>query len=296
MRGVIAAAAALLLSAAPAGAAPRITGVEVRPAAGGEPASVVVTATDPDAPVTGVRVDRAGGGSFATSGFGPGAAAGAARFTVPLPGPASAATGLRVTVTSGAGGAPASRVSLESLVDALGNAVPAPGPLPGLPPLPALPVRAAASGACAGADTEVRGRTRGRVRRAVICMVNAERRARGLRALRSHKRLQKAAFRHSADMLARGYFAHAGPRGPELARRLRAVRYWPATAGENLAAGTGMLATARATVAAWMASPGHRANMLRPEFREIGVGIVTAFPAPPESPGATFTANFGRRG
>jgi uncharacterized protein YkwD len=46
------------------------------------------------------------------------------------------------------------------------------------------------------------------------------------------------------------------------------------TAGENLAWGTGSLGGAHAIVAAWLASPEHRANLLRPSFRRVGVGDV----------------------
>ena len=44
--------------------------------------------------------------------------------------------------------------------------------------------------------------------------------------------------------------------------------------GENLAWGTGPFATARRVVSGWMASPGHRANLLRPGWRRIGLGAL----------------------
>ena len=48
--------------------------------------------------------------------------------------------------------------------------------------------------------------------------------------------------------------------------------------GENLAWGTGPLRTASAIVAAWLASPEHRANLLRPAFSRVGIGdLVGAF-------------------
>jgi uncharacterized protein YkwD len=50
------------------------------------------------------------------------------------------------------------------------------------------------------------------------------------------------------------------------------------TMGENLAWGTAELATPAAIVEAWLRSPGHRDNVLRPRFREIGVGVLEAAP------------------
>jgi uncharacterized protein YkwD len=44
------------------------------------------------------------------------------------------------------------------------------------------------------------------------------------------------------------------------------------TAGENLAWGSGAQGTAQALVAAWLASPPHRANLLAPSFRRAGIG------------------------
>ena len=45
--------------------------------------------------------------------------------------------------------------------------------------------------------------------------------------------------------------------------------------GENLAWGVGSRATARAIVRSWLASPGHRANLLRPSWERIGIGSRT---------------------
>ena len=45
---------------------------------------------------------------------------------------------------------------------------------------------------------------------------------------------------------------------------------------------------------AWMASPGHRANVLRRSFRELGIGIAAGMPTDPAS-GATYTADYGAR-
>ena len=65
--------------------------------------------------------------------------------------------------------------------------------------------------------------------------------------------------------------------------------------GENLAWGTYTLATPQAIVSAWIASPGHLANILESRYRETGIGVE---PAVPESlgegnPGATYAQEFG---
>jgi uncharacterized protein YkwD len=66
--------------------------------------------------------------------------------------------------------------------------------------------------------------------------------------------------------------------------------------GENIAWGTGNLGTAAKIQRAWMASPGHRANILRRQFREIGIGIAVGAPVDAGGlDGATFTADFGVR-
>jgi uncharacterized protein YkwD len=65
--------------------------------------------------------------------------------------------------------------------------------------------------------------------------------------------------------------------------------------GENIAWGTGDLGTAGSIQRAWMESPGHRANILRPQFREIGIGIAVGAPVPGGDEGATYTTDFGVR-
>ena len=97
-------------------------------------------------------------------------------------------------------------------------------------------------------------------------------------------------------------FAHATPGGPTLVARVRRAGYLragrPTWLGENIAWGAGARASARSILRGWMASPPHRANVLAPRFREIGIGIATGAPARlrSASPAATVTADFGRRG
>ncbi len=138
------------------------------------------------------------------------------------------------------------------------------------------------------------------IRAATLCLVNRERAAHGERALRANPRLARAAQTHSASMAFGDYFEHVGPRGMTPLARMRAVGYISSSrvayeVGENIAWGTLWLASPRAIVAAWMASPGHRANILDPRFRETGIGVS---PHPLASlahgqPGAIYTEDFG---
>ncbi len=137
----------------------------------------------------------------------------------------------------------------------------------------------AAASACANADVEpVTPEQIAAAAKATHCLVNQERRARGLRGLRWNKRLQRAGEWQANDMLAFGYFDHGRVDGPEFSRRLRRYGYARSargyTLGENIAFGTAPDATPREMVDAWMASPGHRENILRRAFREDGIGIV----------------------
>jgi uncharacterized protein YkwD len=71
------------------------------------------------------------------------------------------------------------------------------------------------------------------------------------------------------DMLQRNYFSHGS-----VAERLRSFGVRGPRLGENLAWGVGTAGEARRIVKLWLASPGHRANLLRRGFRRIGVGAV----------------------
>jgi len=134
--------------------------------------------------------------------------------------------------------------------------------------------------------------TRARVATAVLCLVNAERSKRGRRQLQRSLRLQRAADAHSSDMLQRKYFEHEkAPAGPKLVARLRKAGYRGRAYAENIGYGSGYDATLM--VAAWMHSPGHRANILHPRLRFAGVGLTTAIPFSPPRPGSMYTMNFG---
>ena len=101
-------------------------------------------------------------------------------------------------------------------------------------------------------------------------MVNQERAAAGLRPVVADPELTEVARRHSADMFARGYFAHDTPEGRTPFDPMRDANVTFLTAGENLA----LAPTLPVAHNGLMNSPGHRANILRPQFGRLGIGIM----------------------
>jgi uncharacterized protein YkwD len=159
---------------------------------------------------------------------------------------------------------------------------------------------AMASAACRYADSAPSAVSTTTLSSATLCLVNRERTKRGRVKLRHNSRLAAAALRHARDMATRDYFAHDSPTGTDFLDRIQSTGYLaPANAwevGENLAWGSGSLATPRAIVAGWMRSPGHRANILKRAFREAGIGVVRGAPVSGAGPNAATYANeFGVR-
>ncbi len=101
-------------------------------------------------------------------------------------------------------------------------------------------------------------------------LVNQERVASGLKPLASDPELTEVARRHSVDMFSRGYFAHDTPEGRDPFDRMRAANVRFVTAGENLA----LAPTVQVAHRGLMNSPGHRANILYPQFGRVGIGIL----------------------
>jgi uncharacterized protein YkwD len=135
---------------------------------------------------------------------------------------------------------------------------------------------------------------------ATLCLLNAERAAQGLGPLAADAALQRAATAFAQDMVTRRFFDHTSPDGGTMLDRLKAGGWLPAsgawTAGENIAWGAGDVGTPARIVAAWMASPGHRANILQAAFTQIGLGIVAGAPqAGVSGAAATYVTDFGSR-
>ncbi len=107
---------------------------------------------------------------------------------------------------------------------------------------------------------------------AIINGTNAERRANGLTSLAWNSALTKSAELKAQDMCAVGYWAHTAPSGATGWTFMTQAGYRYRTAGENLAKD---FTSDAGVVSGWMASPGHRANILNGEYADIGVAAVT---------------------
>jgi uncharacterized protein YkwD len=160
----------------------------------------------------------------------------------------------------------------------------APGPLQLLP-----------SGQASPAALELLGGT-------VLQELNRVRAARGLPPLRSARSLVVSARRHSAEMGRRGFFAHESVDGTPFWRRIErfyideGFRSWEV--GENIFWQSPAALAALSVVRSWLASPGHRANVLSHTWRDAGVGAVSLPSAPGVYRGAPVTivtVDFGNR-
>jgi uncharacterized protein YkwD len=136
---------------------------------------------------------------------------------------------------------------------------------------------------------------------ALLAQINAFRSAHGLSRLQINPALTGAADGHSGQMARLGYFSHSSANGQSFSQRLaqvyspRGFHSW--TVGENLVWGGPDIGVASA-FKAWLASPPHRANLLNPRWREVGLGAVHSTSAPGVYGGraATIvTADFGAR-
>ena len=105
----------------------------------------------------------------------------------------------------------------------------------------------------------------------VIRLTNAQRAANGLSALSENSALNSAALAKGNDMLAKGYWAHFAPDGTSPWSFFLNFGYKYRYAGENLARDFPDASTA---VNAWMNSPTHKENILNPNYKEIGIGVV----------------------
>jgi len=150
----------------------------------------------------------------------------------------------------------------------------------------------ASAAGCRGAGATAASVSPGKLRSALLCLVNRRRAAHGVGALRAERHIAKAAGRHARDMRSRGYFAHQRPGGPDLAARLRRAGWSGHAWGENIAYGCGSMGTPRATVRMWMNSPPHRSIMLSGTYRQGGIGVANGAPC---GAGAMWVLDVGRR-
>jgi uncharacterized protein YkwD len=135
----------------------------------------------------------------------------------------------------------------------------------------------------------------------LLAAINAVRARHGRRPFRAAPGLRAAAFAHSREMAARGYFEHSSANGAPFWRRIgrfyspRGFRDWGVA--ENIASGSPGLTAAEA-LQDWLRSPPHRANLFSRQFRDAGVGAVFATSAPGcfgGSPTVVVTLDLGER-
>jgi uncharacterized protein YkwD len=123
----------------------------------------------------------------------------------------------------------------------------------------------------------------------VFTLVNQQRAANGLAPLSRNSMLDSSAARESSDLANNGIFSHTGSDSSTPGQRMQAAGYYWYTCGENIAAGQ---TSAQAVMNTWMGSSGHRANILNPDFKDIGISVVYSAGSPY---GYYWTQDFGAR-
>jgi uncharacterized protein YkwD len=116
----------------------------------------------------------------------------------------------------------------------------------------------------------------------VVRIMNKTRAGAGCDPLAVDPRLDNAAEAHSRDMAQRDYFDHTTPEGITFRERIVNAGYANPATGENLAHGQ---RTAAEVMESWMASAGHRANILNCDFALVGIGL--------DEDGMYWTQDFG---
>lgn len=205
--------------------------------------------------------------------------------------PCSALSGLAASPPSGCASRSAARTALGVVV-----ALTLAGGLTGVGTTAAI-----AAPACTGEQLVPSAENMSTVTAATHCLINKRRKAAGLSPLKREVKLRRMGDRFAGSMVREHFFDHTSPDGMTFERRLKASTY-PAghrswSGGENLAWGTGSKATPSAIVSAWMASPGHRKNILGRGYRDTGIAIALGAPDPSvgDTAAATYVQEFGSR-
>lgn len=108
----------------------------------------------------------------------------------------------------------------------------------------------------------------------VLRLTNQLRAENGLNSLTLNSELGRAAQNHTNDMATNDFGGHTGSNGSTVDMRIRDAGYEPVSFwGENVA--TGQI-TPQEAFDWWSNSPGHRANMLNPNFTEVGIGYINS--------------------
>jgi uncharacterized protein YkwD len=166
-----------------------------------------------------------------------------------------------------------------------------------------LPVGVASAAGCANETLVPDASNAVQIRAATRCLINRERARFGRKALAASVSLNVPAQSFAQQMVTDSFFDHVGPNGGSVVLRVkrqsnyitkRASRY---AIAENIAWGSEELAAPLETVKSWMASSGHRRNILDRRYRDIGIGVALGAPEDVgDAAAATYSTVFGQRG
>jgi uncharacterized protein YkwD len=158
----------------------------------------------------------------------------------------------------------------------------------------------ASASSCPNSNLPVMGLEQDAMESSIGCLINEERATHGVPPVQPNAALRQAALGHSTEMVDLSYFEHTSPAGLTFVQRIvdtgytRGARTWEV--GENLVWGTGVLSTPQSLVTSWMNSPPHRENLLRSQFREIGIAAVVGTPKSRlDLTGVTVSSEYGYR-
>lgn len=107
----------------------------------------------------------------------------------------------------------------------------------------------------------------------VLKRINEIRQQHGLKQLRNNEKLAAVARNYSRQMQEQNFFSHTSPAGDTMVQRVHSAGIFYVMLGENLFKCTNIPNPVPEGVRGWMESPGHRENILRPEYRETGIGV-----------------------
>jgi uncharacterized protein YkwD len=133
----------------------------------------------------------------------------------------------------------------------------------------------------------------------ILCLVNGQRTDFGLPTLNHSSQLDQSAQGMCQRMVTEHFFSHETPDGKTVVDRVEPTGYIPNSGdwvvGENLAWGSGALSTPQAIVNGWMNSPGHRANILAPDYKDLGLAACMGSPTTTNTGGTVYVNNFGAK-
>jgi uncharacterized protein YkwD len=164
----------------------------------------------------------------------------------------------------------------------------------------ALGASSASASSCPNTEVQVNGLTQDQMESSIGCLINQNRASFGLQPVAPNVDLREAALSHAQEMVSESYFEHTSPSGLSFIDRIQQFGYMQGTrqwiVGENLVWGDRELSTPDSLVTAWMNSPPHRENLLRPDFNEIGIAAVAGTPVDAQdTDGVTVASEYGQR-